>query len=84
MRRKMSVIAAAGLAAAVLAGCQGAAKETTAAASETAAETTTAAASSEEATEAEEETETEAAEELKGSITLYTSQPEEDIQTMIE
>lgn len=84
MRRKMSVIAAAGLAAAVLAGCQGTAGETTAAATEAAAETTTAAASSEEATETEEETETEAAEELKGSITLYTSQPEEDIQTMIE
>ena len=84
MRRKMSVIAAAGLAAAVLAGCQGAANETTAAATEAAAETTAAAASGEKETKAEEETETEAAEELKGSITLYTSQPEEDIQTMIE
>ena len=71
------------MAAAVLAGCQSGAAETTAAQTEA---QTTAQAASEAGSEAEgtEAASEEAPQELSGAITLYTSQPEEDIQAMID
>lgn len=81
MKKRIAGIVTAGIVAASLAGCQSSTQETTTAAAETeaAAEETEAAAEGTEATE-----ETEAPQELSGSITLYTSQPEEDIQALIE
>ena len=83
MKKQFAGIVAAGLAAAVLAGCQSGAAETTAAQTEA---QTTAQAASEAGSEAEgpEAASEEAPQELSGAITLYTSQPEEDIQAMID
>ena len=83
MKKKLAVIVAAGLAAAALAGCQGNASEAT-----TAAESSSQAPAegSEETSEGEstEAASEEASQDLAGAITLYTSQPEEDIQAMID
>lgn len=87
MRKRIAGMMAAGLAAAVLAGCQSTAGETTAAQMEAqSTEAASSAAGSEADTQAEttEAAAPETAEELSGAITLYTSQPEEDIQAMID
>lgn len=77
MKKRFAAILTAGLAAAALAGCQSNTSETTAAPS-----AGTSGTPSQEVTE--ESTSPEADADLSGSITLYTSQPEEDIQTLID
>ena len=76
MKKRIAGMITAGIVAASLAGCQSSSQETTAA-----AEGTSASQSQASETSAEE---TEGSQDLSGSITLYTSQPEEDIQTLID
>lgn len=73
MNKKMTGMLAAGIAAALLAGCQGAEskQEETTQTAQTAAET-------------EQQTAQEDTAALSGTLTLYTSQPEEDVQTLID
>ena len=75
MKKRIAGMITAGIVAASLAGCQSSSQETTA------AEGTSASQSQASETSAEE---TEGSQDLSGSITLYTSQPEEDIQTLID
>ena len=83
MKKKFAAILTAGLAAAALAGCQSnSAESTTAAQSQSAESASETAGESSQA--ASEEASEEASQDLSGSITLYTSQPEEDIQAMID
>ena len=83
MKKKFAAILTAGLAAAALAGCQSnSAESTTAAQSQSAESSSETAGESSQA--ASEEASEEAPQDLSGSITLYTSQPEEDIQAMID
>ena len=80
MKKRFAGMITAGVVAAALAGCQG---QTTAETTQTAAAESQAGTQAEESGKAAGETEAEA-KELSGSITLYTSQPEEDVQTLID
>lgn len=80
MKKRFAGMITAGVVAAALAGCQG---QTTAETTQTAAAESQAGTQAEESGNAAGETEAEA-KELSGSITLYTSQPEEDVQTLID
>ena len=73
---KRQAVLTAGLAVSSLVGCQNNYSETTASASEQIADNSSEAVL--------EETSKKVSEDLSGSITLYTSQPEEDIQVMID
>ena len=76
MKKRFAAVLTAGLAVSSLVGCQNNYSETTASASEQIADNSSEAVL--------EETSKKVSEDLSGSITLYTSQPEEDIQVMID
>lgn len=76
MKKRFAAVLTAGLAVSSLVGCQNNYSETTASASEQIADNSSEAVL--------EETSKKVLEDLSGSITLYTSQPEEDIQVMID
>ena len=83
MKKKFAAILTAGLVASALAGCQSnSAESTTAAQSQSSERASEAGEAGSEA--ASEEASDETPKDLSGSITLYTSQPEEDIQAMID
>lgn len=76
MKKRFAEVLTAGLAVSSLVGCQNNYSETTASASEQIADNSSEAVL--------EETSKKVSEDVSGSITLYTSQPEEDIQIMID